>query len=313
MRNRVLTARYSLWMGAIILAFASSAHALVCTVMPNQNIIGKIQVITVGQDTNITDIAQTYDVGYHQLLEANQDKDINSLKEGDRLTIPTQYILPNVPHKGIVIDLASMLLFYYVPHTHQVMVFPVGIGRSGWNTPEGLTGIIEKQANPIWHVPPSIQKDLALEGIKSPTFLPAGPGNPLGPYMMRLGVGGGTYLIHGSNDASTVGHRSSSGCIHLYNKDIKTLFNAVKLHTPVNIVNMPYKMLWYKGQLYLEAHAPVDMKVGDPIYNLQPAILLLLDQNARYPQASIDLGKTVRLIQAETGMPEAIGWSFKSD
>jgi L,D-transpeptidase ErfK/SrfK len=288
------------------ISFLPSAYALTYTFSPGQNIVGKVQRVAVGEDTDITDIAQTYDVGYYQLLEANQGTDINHLEAGDELTIPTQYILPNVPRKGIVIDLAPMLLFYYPPKTNEVMIFPVGIGRAGWNTPEGPTSIVEKKAHPVWHVPQSIQRDLALQGIQSPKSLPAGPGNPLGPYMMRLALG--DYLVHGSNDPATVGRRSSSGCIHLYNNDIEILFKAVKLHTPVNIVNTPYKMTWQNNNLYFEAHAPIDIAVGTPIYDLQAAVKDLLDQNARYPQAQINLGKIVQLAEAEIGIPQIVGW-----
>ena len=47
--------------------------------------------------------------------------------------------------------------------------------------------------------------------------------------------------------------RVSHGCIRLYPEDIEYLFNNVKLGTPVNIVNQPYKVGERDGIVYLEA------------------------------------------------------------
>ena len=54
----------------------------------------------------------------------------------------------------------------------------------------------------------------------------AGPDNPLGDYALSLSWA--NYLIHGTNKQKTVGLRSSSGCIRMYDKDIKELFYLVK-------------------------------------------------------------------------------------
>ena len=56
--------------------------------------------------------------------------------------------------------------------------------------------------------------------------MPAGPDNPLGDYALSLSWA--NYLIHGTNKQKTVGLRSSSGCIRMYDKDIKELFYLVK-------------------------------------------------------------------------------------
>lgn len=282
-------------------------HALALTfpLVPGQNIIGKVQAITVGQDTNITHIAQRYDVGYYELVEANQHKNIDHLKPGDQLIIPSKDILPDVPREGIVVNLAAMRLYYFPPNAHEVLTFPVGIGRAGWKTPVVKTKVIEKKAHPVWYVPKSIQRDLALQGIQSPKSIPAGPGNPLGPYMMRLGLP--TYLIHGSNDPSTVGRRSSSGCIHLYNNNIKTLFEVVKVNTSVNIINQPYKVAWQGNKLYLEAHSPINKAVGTPVYNLEPMVEKLMKASAQHPKVHINLGKAVKLAEGENGLPTIVG------
>ena len=50
------------------------------------------------------------------------------------------------------------------------------------------------------------------------------------------GVGGG-IAIHGNNDPDGVGHKSSSGCVRLYNKDVLELERFILIGTPVVIVS----------------------------------------------------------------------------
>ena len=49
------------------------------------------------------------------------------------------------------------------------------------------------------------------------------------------GIGGG-IAIHGNNDYPSVGHKSSSGCVRLYNKDLLELERYIVLGTPVIIL-----------------------------------------------------------------------------
>ena len=49
------------------------------------------------------------------------------------------------------------------------------------------------------------------------------------------GIGGG-IAIHGNNDSPSVGHKSSSGCVRLYNKDLLELERYIVLGTPVIIL-----------------------------------------------------------------------------
>lgn len=50
------------------------------------------------------------------------------------------------------------------------------------------------------------------------------------------GIGGG-IAIHGNNDPAAIGHKSSSGCIRLYNNDVLELERYVLIGTPVVIVS----------------------------------------------------------------------------
>lgn len=222
-----------------------------------QRLVGQMQTVMVSSGETLMGIARRYDVGYYELIEANPGIERYPIEPGTMLIIPGQSILPALPHRGIVVNLADMRLYYY-PDDHTVMTFPVGIGRVGEETPLGLMTITEKRTDPVWIVPPAIRKARAAEGLYLPAVVYPGPENPLGHYALRLSKP--TYLIHGTNDASGVGRRSSSGCLRMYPEDIVQLYARVTKGTQVRIINQPVKFAWQAGQLYMERHQPVDLR-----------------------------------------------------
>ena len=145
--------------------------------------------------------------------------------------VPSQFVLPVAPRDGIVLNVPEMRLYYYLPkkknQPREVITYPLGVGREGWNTPYITTNIVEKKASPNWYPP-------------LPEIVKAGPDNPLGDFAMRLGQR--DYLIHGTNKPYGVGMRVSHGCIRLFPEDIEALFEKVALKTPVRIINQPYKI-----------------------------------------------------------------------
>ncbi len=174
-------------------------------------------------------------MGYQEMVKANPDLNpVDVLSPRVRVLIPSQFTLPKAPRHGLVINLADYRLYFFPENDNVVMTFPVGIGRKGWSTPCGLTKVIAKQANPTWHPTASVQEYAAQHGVLMPDSFPAGPGNPLGKHVLRLGWP--TYLIHGSNSDGGIGERVSAGCIRMLPEDIEYLFDLVKVGTPVRIV-----------------------------------------------------------------------------
>jgi murein L,D-transpeptidase YafK len=51
----------------------------------------------------------------------------------------------------------------------------------------------------------------------------------------KLGIGGG-IAVHGNNDQPSIGHKSSSGCVRMYNKDVVELERYILIGTPVIIL-----------------------------------------------------------------------------
>jgi L,D-transpeptidase ErfK/SrfK len=225
-------------------------------ITPDQDLVGVLQVTKSTKEDTLSDIARRFNVGYEEIVRANPGVD-PWLPGADReIVIPSQFILPNAPREGIVINVPQMRLFYYPKvkkgEPQLVYTFPIGIGRVGWATPQGTTKIVRRQKDPTWRPTASIIKEHREErGEELERVIGPGPDNPLGRYAFYLGWP--TYMIHGTNKPAGVGLRSSHGCIRLYPEDIELLFNMAPIGTKVTVVNEPFVFGWQNDKLYLQA------------------------------------------------------------
>lgn len=213
-------------------------------------LIGEPKVHKVVKGDYFQELAEKYDVGFLALLAANPQHDPFLLEIDTEVVIPNQMLLPFISRKGIVINLPELRLYYFSPEESKVHVFPVGIGRQGLSTPLTSTVIGEKRKDPDWRPTKEMQeRHFAEHGKYLPDVVPAGPNNPFGKYALRLGTS--EYLIHGSNKRFGIGMRASSGCIRMYDDDIKWLYENVPVNTKVRVVNQPVKMSFENGDKQL--------------------------------------------------------------
>ena len=226
------------------------------TLSPDQDVVGVVQVVTAGKEDTLTDIARRFNVGYEEILRANPKVDPWLPGEGREIIVPSQFILPDAPRTGLVINIPAMRIFYYPPVKHGerpvVITHPIGIGKVGWRTPEGVTKIVRRQKDPTWRVPESVRKEHHENGEELEPVIGPGPDNPLGKYAFYLQWP--SYLIHGTNKPAGVGLRSSHGCIRLYPEDIEQFFNMVPIGTEVRVVNQPFVFGWREDELYMQAY-----------------------------------------------------------
>lgn len=287
-------------------SWAGIAAALTFPLPPaGESVVGHAQWTQSLPGDTFSAIGRRYDIGYYELVEANPGIDPEQIQPRTIVVIPSRFVLPPVPRVGIVINVAELRVYYY-PGNNTVMTFPVGIGRQGWSTPLGRNQIVEKTVNPVWNVPESIRADRAKAGVYLPKSVPAGPDNPLGGYAMRLSQR--TYLMHGTNDYTGVGRRSSSGCIRMLPEDVEVLFSHVKVGTPVDIVDMAYKAGWNNGKLYLEAHVPLqeqETKSGVNLTAMRNTVTAAT--RARAGQLNWDMAN--QIAEAQNGVPQPIGYA----
>lgn len=269
--------------------------------VPPENMVGRLQVTLATPDDTFIDIARRYDLGYEELRQANPDTDPWLPGAKSPILLPTQFILPDAPREGIVLNVATMRLYYFPERIGNepaiLITHPVGIGREDWPTPLGITKITEKEENPYWYVPASIRAEHAELGDPLPQVIPPGPDNPLGAFSLRLGLPG--YLIHGTNKSFGVGMRVSHGCVRLYPKDIQFLFTQVPVGTPVYIVNQPILLGWRDGILYLEVHPRLAEDNRDPIELAQQ----LLSEAIWQASERVDWNRVLFSIQTSMGFP----------
>ena len=278
----------------------------------DNDVFGVVQLTTASKEDTLPDIARRFNVGYEEIVRANPGVDPWIPGAGRKVVVPTQYILPNAPHEGVVINLAALRIYYFPKHKRDepqlVYTHPIGVGKVGWRTPEGVTKIIAREENPTWRPSAGVRKEHAENDDPVPAVVPPGPDNPLGKYKFTLAWP--EYLIHGTNKPYGVGLRSSHGCIRLYPEDIEKLYEAVPLGTQVRVVNQPFLFGWHYGRLFLQAYTVFE----DDARNWSKAhkTLLLKSLSPRLEKLLKDAGTEIdwdavtQVVQAPRGLAVAV-------
>ena len=300
--------------------FGFSARAEVYDLPPPGNdIVGAVTVVSARADDTLLDIARRHGFGYEDIVTANPDVDTWIPGEGTPVTLPSRFVLPPGPRRGVVLNLAEYRLYYFPePKGSErpvVMTYPMSIGRMDWETPLGNTTVISKVTNPSWYPPASIRAEHAADGDPLPRIVPAGPNNPLGKFAMRLGLPG--YLIHGTNRPAGVGMRVTHGCIRMFPEDIDYLFNQVALHTSVRIINEPVKLGWDGDLLVMEVHRTLDVSppVDEPaaVATAVPAVEVAITESVvAIPEAPRDplTDLTERFVAATEARAGELDWDL---
>jgi L,D-transpeptidase YbiS len=160
-------------------------------------------------------------------------------RENRRLRADLGRVVPRGTY--IVIDCANNRL--YLKREERTLLEAVCSSGSGirlrdregsrewtFNTPRGVFKVRSKTTNPAWSKP-----DWAF--VEEGRMVPNDPGDrieygALGEYALHLGDG---YLIHGTLYERLLGRSVTHGCIRLGRDDLKKVFEASSLGTPVYI------------------------------------------------------------------------------
>lgn len=117
----------------------------------------------------------------------------------------------NQPEYTIMIEIDEKTLYLF-EDSELIRKYPIASGMRDMPSPIGTWKITEKGR---W-------------------------GKGYGGRWMRLDVPWGTYGIHGTTKAESIGRAASHGCIRMFNKDIRELYGIVPVGTPVIIRNGPF-------------------------------------------------------------------------
>jgi len=271
---------------------------------PEQTVVGELQIVFTKDTDTFSDLAREYGLGYDELAAANPGIDPWLPGKNTPVLLPTQYVLPDTPQRGVILNIASKRLFYYPVVEEgervQVMTYPIGIGRVGWETPIGDTRVVAKARDPHWYVPWSVQQEHKELGDPLPSIVPPGPDNPLGSHVLKLEMPG--YLIHGTNQPYGVGMRVSHGCVRLYPENIELLYSLVEIGEPVSIVNEPFLLGRLNGELYLESHSPLEDDTITPEERLQAILDKARNSSGAFNEQS-ELGYAKAVAGDLSGVP----------
>ena len=297
------------------MALPIAAQAEQFELPPDDNdVVGALTIVAARADETLLDIARRHGLGYEDIVRANPEVDTWLPGEGTEVLLPTRYVLPPGPRKGVILNLAEYRMYYFPePKDGEpaiVMTYPMSIGRMDWETPLGLTRIISKVRSPTWYPPESVRAEHAADGDPLPRIVPPGPKNPLGAFAMRLGLPG--YLIHSTNRPAGVGMRVTHGCIRMFPEDIRFLFDQVSVNTPVRIINEPVKVGWHGDELVMEVHraleiVPFETDSGEITNEVLPEDLLV------QPERNILTALTEQFVAATNTRAGELDWERAED
>jgi lipoprotein-anchoring transpeptidase ErfK/SrfK len=121
----------------------------------------------------------------------------------------------------LVLKLKERRVYVY-QGKQAVASYPVAIGKKGWETPKGNFQVIQMIKNPSWQHP------------WNGKIFPPGPDNPLGERWIGFWTDGKNFIgFHGTPGEHLIGRAVSHGCVRMRNRDVKALFQKVKMGTPV--------------------------------------------------------------------------------
>jgi L,D-transpeptidase ErfK/SrfK len=273
-----------------------------------EGVVGSIQGIVAAHEDTLIDIGRRHNVGFEEMKLANPGVDPWIPGEGTLIVVPSRFILPAAPRKGIVLNVAEMRLYYYPdanrPGPKRVITHPVSIGQVDWQTPLGVTEVASKATDPTWYPPESIRAEHEEMGDPLPLVVPPGPDNPLGKHALNLALRG--YLIHGTNKPNGIGMRVSHGCVRMYPEDIATLFDQIPVGTPVHIVDQPIKTGWADGVLFLEVHPSTgELELGgvpEPTDAVRQVVAATTSEQSRL----VRWEHVSAVVETVTGIPYAV-------
>ncbi|WP_424244135.1 lipoprotein-anchoring transpeptidase ErfK/SrfK [Elusimicrobium posterum] len=158
--------------------------------------------------------------------KATAEKTEAVVKTEDKTTIE------NAPTTGywIIVNTTKNILMLYKGKDLE-KTYPVASGQlTVWGKPKKGAKSYEGQTTPTpnrkWTVTGKKEHRIFREGYDDESK------TAYGPRWIGLDTSG-TYAIHGTNDPGSIGSHASHGCIRMYNKDIKVLYEYVKVGTIV--------------------------------------------------------------------------------
>ena len=109
----------------------ATARAAEFWIAERDEVFGEVRVIEARHEDTFVSLARTYNVGYEELRQANPGVEEWLPGEGTEISIPSLYVLPRAPQRGIVVNVAELRMYYFPAESGPL---PDGVGG---RSPEG--------------------------------------------------------------------------------------------------------------------------------------------------------------------------------
>lgn len=257
-------ARYIvIWLAIVALwaapkrAFGQISHTMVG---------GNLTYVVQPEDT-LTMVGARFGVSPSALATLNAVRLSSKLKPGQALRIDNRHIVPAGFDQGILINVPQRMLFLFRNH-ELVSSYPVAVGRPGWRTPVKPFTVVRLDRDPVWIVPPSIQREMAANGQEVRTVVEPGPDNPLGRYRIKLSIP--SVSIHSTIAPASIYSFRTHGCIRLRPENAEALFNRALVGMPGAIIYEPVLLaVTPDRRVFAEVEPDPYHKNGNPLLTLQ--------------------------------------------
>lgn len=280
---------------SLLLSASGAARATAFPFWPDTQVVGEIRHIRIRGDETLRDVAAQFGVSLDELERLNVGVDTSRPGPGTWITLPTQFVLPDVPRVGVVINLAERRLYYYAPSLlgrgAEVMTFPVTLGQRDWTGMLGTTRVEAKVSDAASSVPVKQRHDSGA---------PADRVGVTDDVALRLEIPG--CLMQAISPYIPIGRLSVPVCLGLQPNDLKLLFEEVQEGTSVRIVDQPYKAGWRDGVLFLESHASF---AGESSRTITPAVRAVINATTE-KKPPIDWELVRRSAEQASGVPVRI-------
>jgi L,D-transpeptidase ErfK/SrfK len=246
LRNRIkLTRTFRACFGglaAALLAFGPLAAYGEAFQLPadGSDLIGEVRYVRARHEDTLIDIARNFSVGQEEMTMANPTVDTWLPGEGTQVVLPRQFILPDAPRAGIVVNVPEMRLYFYpvqyatVTRKKSAASTKTKAGAKGKTAPPKAPGPVTEVGEPIsrasqvitypvsmgrmdWNTP--LGKTRIAQKVKDPVWIPPAsikrehalkgdilpdvvPAGPNNPLgAFAMKLGVAGYLIHGTESA----------------------------------------------------------------------------------------------------------------
>lgn len=258
--------------------------------------VGGESTYVVRAGDTVAAIAGRFAMSVPALVELNHLARPGAIAPGQTLAIDNRHLAAVDPTRTITINVAQRMLF--VADESGVNGYAITVGQRTWPTPLGLFTIVDKERDPVWDVPKSIQREMEAQGKPVVTRVEPSPENPLGAFWLRLSLPG--LGIHGTNAPSSIYRYASHGCIRMHPDDIAALFERVPVGTTGVLIYEPILIADIGGRIVLEANP-------DPYRRAPAAAKYVRDIADRQGIADlIDWTKVDAALRARAGHPEDV-------